>query len=218
MTTRRNLIASLAAGAAVSLAGCGFLSGPIEAEASPARVSESALSETGYSHQGTTDRTFEQTINAGDQQRDVSLTNWLSEYTRTPSNAPDGIAGFLLFSTPTIDFAGQSANPFEQFGEKRLIREVSRRSSRGEPNNDLEEVGTRSVDLLDQSVDLTQYETTQTIEGQAVDIRIHVGSLTNDGDVIVLLGTHPAPSQFGLADESENIDTLASGTEHPTEK
>lgn len=218
MTTRRTLIASLATGTAVSLAGCGLLSGPIEAAASPARVSESARAETGYTHQGTNDRTFEQTINAGDQQRDVSLTNWLSEYTRTPGNAPDGVAGLLLFSTPTISVADRSANPFKQFGEKRLIREVSRRSGRSEPNNDLEEVGTRSVDVLDQSVELTQYETTQTIEGQSIDIRIHVGSLTNDGDVLVLVGSHPAPSQFGLADESENIDILASGTEHPTEK
>lgn len=217
MTTRRQLVATLAGAATVSIAGCGLLTGPIEAEASPARVSESARSETGYTHQRTRDQTIEQTIAAGDRERDVSLTNWLSEYTRTPTGAPDGVAGFLLFSTPTISIGGRSANPFEQFGEKRLIREVSRRSGRSEPDNDLEEVGTRSIDTLGQSVELTQYETTQEVGGQSVDIRIHVGSLTNDGDALVIVGTHPAPSQFGIGDESENIDTLVRGIEHPTE-
>ncbi|WP_336325481.1 DUF6517 family protein [Halovenus sp. HT40] len=217
MTTRRQLVATLAGAATVSVAGCGLFTGSIEAEANPARVSENARSETGYTHQRTRDQTFEQTVSTGDQERDVSLTNWLSEYARTPSGAPDGAAGFLLFSTPTISVGGQSANPFEQFGEKRLIREVSRRSGRSEPDNDLEEVGTRSVDTLDQSVELTQYETTQKIGGQSVDIRIHVGSLTNDGDALVIVGSHPAPSQFGIGDESGKIDTLVRGIEHPTE-
>lgn len=217
MTNRRQFIGILAGATTVSLAGCGFLSGPIEAEASPARVSEGARSETGYAHQRTKEQTFKQTISAGDRQREVSLTNWLSEYTRTPNGAPDGAAGFLLFSTPTISIGGQSANPFERFGERRLIKEVTGNSTRSAPENDLEEIDSRSLDVLEQSVDITQYETTQQIATQSVDVRIHIGSLTNDGDALVIVGTHPAPSQFGLADESENIDTLVRGIEHPTE-
>lgn len=217
MTTRQQLVAALVGVTTVSIAGCGLLTGPIEAEASPARTSETARSETGYTHQRTRDRTFEQTAAAGDQQRDISLTNWLSEYTRAPSGAPDAAAGFLLLATPTITVGGQSANPFERFGEKRLIREVSRRSSRNSPDNELREMGTRSVSVLENSAELTQYETTQMIGGQSVDIRIHVGSLTNDGDALVIIGSHPAPSQFGFADEAENIDTLVRGIEHPTD-
>jgi hypothetical protein len=217
MTTRRRLIATLAGVTTVSLAGCGGLTGAIEAEASPARVSETARSEAGYTHQRTKAQTFEQTISAGDRQRDISLTNWLSEYTRTPGDAPDGAAGFLLFSTPTISVGGTSANPFEQFGERRLVREVARNSDRSAPKNPLEEASTRSVDVLEQSVEFTQYETTQTIADQSVDVWVHVGTLTNDGDVLVVVGTHPAPSQFGLGDESEHLDTLARGIEHPTD-
>lgn len=217
MITRRHVIATLAGVTTVSIAGCGLLTGPIEAEASLARVSESARSQTGYAQQRTRDQTFEQTVSVGDRERDITLTNWLSEYARSPDGAPDGVASFLLFSTPTVTVGGQSANPFEGFGQRRLIREITGRSTRSAPENSLEEIGTRSVDALDQSVELTQYETTQPIAGQSVDVRIHVGTLTNDGDALVIIGSHPAPSQFGMGDESGNIDTLVRGIEHPTE-
>ncbi|MXR51210.1 hypothetical protein GRX03_06280 [Halovenus sp. WSH3] len=215
MWTRRQLLATTGGAVTAALAGCSLFGGPIEGEAEPARVLEPAQSQTGYTHQRTAEQVIEQTVNLGDQERDISLTNWLSEYSKTPGTAPDGAAGFLLFTTPTVSVAGQSANPFDQFGEKQLIREVVKRSARGDPQGGLVEVGTETVQMLDQSVDLTEYETTQTISGQSVDVRIHVGTLTNEGDLIAVLGSYPDPSQFSLSGEAENIYTLARGTTHP---
>lgn len=205
------MLGTIAAGAVVATAGCGLLGDEIEESADPARVSEQALGETGFEHGKTESQTFEDQIQVGDTQRDISITNWTSEYSKLAVDDETQAANFLLFTSPTVTVAGQSVNPFDRLDEQALIRALIERSGRGQAQ-DLEEVGTRNVQILGTAVELTTYRTTQQVAGQDIDVLLDFGSLTNDGDLVALLGAHPE-----LLDESENIDRLAQGVEHPTE-
>lgn len=218
MLSRRRLLGGMAGGSVVSLAGCALFDDEIEASARPARVSESVRSEAGYQHHRTESQRFEQTVTVADQERRLVLTNWTTEYRKLPGGQESSAATFLVFTTPTITVAGRSANPFERFDERRLIDEMEGRSEEGTHSGDLEEVGDRSMTVLGQRVELSQYESTQDISDQSVTIRSHIGTLTHDGDLLVIFGSHPDTSEHEqLADEAENISRLAEGIDHPTE-
>lgn len=211
MYSRRATLAAMAGGAAVSLSGCALLGNEIEQSASPAAVSEQSLQETGYNEQRMDDQTFEQTVTVNDEDRDLRLTNWITEYAKLPGADEQSVASFLIFTTPTITVAGRSANPFEAFGEEQLIRRLLDQSERTDAN-DLEKDGERETEILGESVTLSTYQTTQSVEGQEIDVSIYFGELANDGDLLFVLGAHPE-----LLDESENMYQLAEGIEHPVE-
>lgn len=211
MTRRRPFLGMIVAGAVAATGGCGLLGDEIEASANPARVGRQALTDTGFEHGQTESQTFEDEIQVGDTQRNISITNWVSEYTKLAAGDETQAASFLLFTSPTVTVAGQSVNPFDRLDEKALIRALIERSGRGQAEN-LEEVGTRTVQVLGSAVELTTYRTTQQVAGQDIDVLLHFGSLTNDGNLVALLDAHPE-----VLDESENIDRLAAGIEHPTE-
>lgn len=211
MLTRRTLLLSGVSGAVVSVAGCSLLGDEIEAEASPARVDDTTLTETGYEHLRTDDSVLEQTVQVENTERQVSITNWMSEYGTVGTADEQSAAHFLVFTSPTVGIAGRSVNPFDRYNEKRLIRDLASGSERGEPA-ELEEVGTETVETLGVSVEFTVYRTTQEVAGESVDLLLHFASLTNDGDLVAILGTHPE-----ILDESENMYRLAGGIEHPTE-
>lgn len=211
MIDRRSLLSTVVGAGIVATAGCSLLEEDIEKEASPARVSEQALSETGYEHLQTTDTRLEQTVEVADQQRDLSLTNWLTEYQKIGTDEERTAANFMIFSSPTVSVAGRSANPFERFDEKRLISELFGRSESDDADQ-LEEVGSRTVDVLGESVEFTVYHGSQEIAGETVTVELHFGTLTNEGDLVAILGTHPE-----LLDESENIYGLAEAIVHPTD-
>lgn len=211
MYSRRAALAAMAGGAAVSLSGCALLGDEIEQSADPARVSEEALQGTGYSEARMEDQSLEQTVEINDEERDLRLTNWITEYRKLPGETEQSAASFLIFTTPTVSVAGRAANPFDAFSEEQLIRRLIDRSGRGDAS-DLEKQGERETDVLGESVALSTYLTTQSVAGQEVDVTMYFGELANDGDLLFVLGAHPE-----LLDESENIYQLAEGIEHPVD-
>lgn len=212
MYSRRAALTAVLGGTVVSVAGCSALFGDeIEQSASPARVREGTRQETGYEEQKMTDQTFEQTVEVGGEQRDLRLTNWITEYRKLPTAEEQSAASFLIFTTPTITIAGQSANPFDRLDEETLIRRLVTRSERGSAG-DLQEQQGRETEILGETVSLSVYESTQSVAGQDVVVNMYSGDLTHDGDIIYVLGTHPK-----LVDEAENIYQLAGGIEHPVE-
>lgn len=210
MIRRRTLLSTIVAGSAGAIAGCALLEDEIEEAARPARVSEQVLEETGYEHLRTTESRFEETVDVGDESRDLSITNWSSEYSKSETESGTETAQFQIFTSPTVSVAGRSVNPFQQFDEKRLIRALNDRSERGE-GSEIEEVDTEMVEVLGRTVEFTVYRASQEIEDQTVEARLHFASLTNSGELVAILGVHPE-----LLDESANMYRLASGIEHPT--
>lgn len=212
MYSRREALTAVLGGAVVSVAGCSALLGDeIEQSASPARVREQTRQETGYKEQKMMDQTFEQTVEIGGEQRDLKLTNWITEYRKLPGAEEQSAASFLIFTTPTVTIAGQSANPFDRLDEETLIRRLVSRSERDSAGS-LNEKQRRETEILGETVSLSVYESTQSVAGQDVVINMYSGDLTHDSDIIYMLGTHPQ-----LVDEAENIYQLAAGIEHPVE-
>jgi len=211
MYSRRAALAAMAGGAVVSLSGCALLGDAIEQSASPAAVGEQTLQETGYEEQRMDDQTFEQSVTINDEERDLRLTNWVTEYAKLPGNDEQSAASFLIFTTPTVSVAGRSANPFDAFDEEQLIRRLLDRSDQIGASG-LEKDGERETEILGESVTLSTYQTTQSIEGQEITVSMYFGEVANDGDLLFVLGAHPE-----LFDESENIYQLAENIEHPVE-
>ncbi len=211
MISRRRVIATLAAGGAVSLAGCSLLEDVLSDEAKPAIVGEEALSETGYSHERTDEQTLSETVDVGALSQDVSLTNWLVEYGYGGDLDLDlsNPIRYLLFSTPTVSVAGRDVNPLEQIDTEELLSEMSSRSE-FEGLEDIEKAGSRDVETLGETVEIQEFHA-QTEQGD-IDVRLHLGSLTNDGDLIVIFAAHPE-----AIDETDNVDILTDGIEHPVD-
>lgn len=206
MHRRREVLGGLGLVGVGSLAGCGLLQGSFERSASPAGVEESTLNEQGFEHRNTEELTFERTVDAAGQSRDLSLTNWLVTFGKPAGGVgPDG-AQFRLFSTPSVTVAGNEINPFDDFEDGQLLQQV------GGGHGNLEEQGSRSIETLGNEVTFTRYETERQLNDEMVTAAVHVGRFSNDGDLLAALGAHPA-----ALDETEAIDALARAIEHPSE-
>jgi len=211
MVSRRRVLGAVAAGGVVSVAGCSLLDDALNDEAQPAIVGEAALDETGYSHDRTDEQTLSETVEVGDQTQDVELTSWLVEYAYGGAidvDLPNPVR-YLLFSTPTVSVAGRDVNPLGQVDEEELLSKMSSRME-FEGLEGIEAVGERTVETLGNEVEITEFEAET--EDSDVDVRLHLGSLTNEGDLIVFLGAHPE-----AVDEADNVDTLTGGIEHPVD-
>jgi hypothetical protein len=212
MVTRRKYLAAVSgAVATVSIAGCGLLSDTVEASASPGVVPEGVRGGTGFANEQMEKTTFEDTREVAGEERDLKLTNWTTEYTKAPAQDDVGAAGFVIFSSPTVSIADRSFNPFDRLDEKELIRRILSNSSQGGAG-DIQEAGSESFSVLEESVEFSEYESTQSVAGQDVDIRIHFGNFTHDGDLLAILGTYPA-----VLSDLENVRKMAEGTDHPVD-
>ena len=210
MQPRRSVLGALAGGAALGLAGCALLSGPIERSASPARVREDTLAGTEFEHRETKSTRFERTVEAGGESRDLRLTNWVTRYTRPITGVETEAIRFTYLTTPTVSVAGQAVNPLQQFDEKRLVQTVVQQQQTG-PVTNVTATGERTATVLDSDVSFTEFDGKTAARG--VELRLYLGDTTNDGDFVVIFGLHPK-----LVDFSDEIYTLAGGTEHPTEE
>jgi len=213
MQTRRAVLGTVAGAGIVSLAGCSLLGDSVEESADPAAVSEDALSSTGFQHNGTEEKVLEETVEAGDESRDITLTNYLAKYGKPLEGVGQDAATFRIFTTPGVTVAGQQVNPLRALDDEQLLRTIIDRAGASGVEN-LEQVGTRSVSVLGNSGQFQQYEGTTEIEGEEIDVLLHFGRTTNEGQMVSMLGVHPKAEPLN---ESENIYTLAEGVVHPVE-
>ena len=211
MLRRRRFLGTVAAGGALSIAGCSLLGDALSDEAQPAIVSQDALDETGYSHERTDEQTLSETVEVADESQDVELTSWLVEYAYGGAIDVDlsNPVRYLLFSTPTVSVAGRDVNPLEQIDKEELLSKMSSRSE-FEGLENIEIVGERQVETLDTEVEITEFDAET--EDADVDVRLHLGSVTNEGDLIVFFAAHPE-----ALDETANVDLLTEGIEHPVD-
>jgi hypothetical protein len=201
------MLATLAGGCTAALAGCPLLDEASSQEAEPAAVSDDVLGETEFEHQETVDEVIEETVEAAGESTTVTLTNWVTRYTRAVQGVEADAIRFTLLTTPTVSLAGQSVNPFQQLDEEELVQEMVSRQETA-PIENVEKTGERTATVLESEVTVTEFDA-QTAQDQ-IALRLYLGDLTHDGDVVVLFGLHPE-----LVAESETIYTLAGGIDHP---
>lgn len=213
MHTRRAVLGAIAGAGAASLAGCSLLGDSVEESADPAAVSDDALSATGFDHNGTEEKVLEETVEAGDESRDIKLTNYLAKYGKALEGMGQDAATFRIFTTPGVTVAGQQVNPLRALDDEQLLQTVIDRAGASGVDN-LEQVGTRSVTVLGNDEQFQQYEGTTEIEGEEIEVLLHFGRTSNEGQMVSMLGGHPKAEPLN---ESENIYTLAEDVVHPAD-
>jgi hypothetical protein len=195
----------------VVLAGCtGTL---LSAEATPATLPSSAYESAGYVHGNTTAVPLAYDVGVAGVSRNVTVTSWLSGYSRT--TADDRTAGLLVLSTPNVEVAGESVNPFSRLSDGAILdRVLDATSSFGvtEGMDDLR--GLRRVDttertILDTPTNVTTYAGSVDAEGTRIGVLVHVLTVEHGDDVVVAIAVHPESM-----DETATVHELFERIEH----
>lgn len=215
MKTRRQAMATTATLLLGLSAGCTKIvfNERAEYDAAEPAVSESGLSETGYQHAGTERQTIEESVSAAGVDRTVVATNWIATYEKSLElqGQEQPAARFAVVSTPAIEILGRSFNPVDEMSHEELLSEFrSQLSGEYEQLDDIRYVESRDEVILEDEVEVSTFSTTATIDGEDVELYIHVATVTHEGDLIVAVGAHPS----ALAQERANTYTLMRSIEH----
>ncbi|QFU83656.1 DUF6517 family protein [Natronorubrum aibiense] len=213
--SRRRLLAAGATGTLALTAGClDFVrgTGPLELEAKRVAPTDEALAETGYGEREITDRSLEETIDVG-VERDVRATVWTSVYAKEieyQGHTHEGSV-FAAVSIPDFSVLGYSANPIANMNNEQLLEEFL---SELESDRSIENVTHQEsfdLEILSEEREVDVFEGESELEGEPIDVEIVLSSFSHNDDIIVLLGSYPAP----LAEESANTEVLMESVEHP---
>lgn len=210
--TRRTVLGGLTAGLAATSGCIGFVTGDrsLAFESDPAHVSEDALSDTGYERAERRSPTLSREFTVAGQTREVEVTNHLDLYEKAVDLGAIGrqkVALFALFSSPQIEIAGQTFNPIDKLSTRELLEQFQ---SRYEGLSIDGKVGSETVETLGTEVTVEKLDGSVTMQGQQVDVYLHVTRFEHGDDFLVGLGSYPQQ----LSDEAENVRSLISGIEH----
>jgi len=193
-------------------AGCGFITGSeaLTFNASPATVSNQAISETGYEETTVTEQVITRNFSAAGQTRQVEVTNQLAQYERQVDLGPLGskrAAVFVAFTSPEVKVATETFNPIAELSEREILQQFE---SQYESISVGSQVDNQSVAVLGQSTAVKKFEGTASLGGTQVDVYIHATRVKHEGDFIVAVAIYPQR----LDSEEQKIVTLLEGLEH----
>ncbi len=182
--------------------------------ASPAVVSQSAVSDAGYEYQGTLEVLETETIVG----QSVDAINYISQYTRTIST-PFGVLGgeaeagvFAAITTPQVRIIGENFNPISDMTTAEIAEHVQDQYAELEVGEKLAE---RTVEALGGEISVDTFDGEATLHGyEGVDVYIDISQPDYGGDHFVLVGVYPDAGTLDREDEAERIDTLLAGLEH----
>jgi hypothetical protein len=213
----RRLLLTAVVSILIMSAGCSsILSGQTtEFDASPASVNEETVESTGYQGGNTTTEKIQRNVSVAGQNRTIKITNHITQYSRSGTQSQGDIeisipevSRFIIISTPGAETAGQTLNPAASWDNRRIVDEVAQRVDAIE---DVTYVGNRTTESLGDSREVTVFNGTTQLSGEAVDVRIHLTSFEHEGDVLIAVGVHSV-----LVEEQENIDEMMGSIEHST--
>jgi hypothetical protein len=212
MPSRRAYLTAVGGVAGVVSSGClDFLGGgPATYEASPSRVAQSALDETGYNFDGLSAPVSEEAFSVAGQSRTVEVTNKVARYSRTVNLGPLGEpvgSVFASVTTPEVAVLGREFNPVEEMSTTELATMIQDQFF-GIENLTSESEG--SVTINGESTTETELSADAGYEGSPIKLRLHVTeAVTMDGDFLVTVGIYPR-LLFG---ERARIRSLMDGIE-----
>lgn len=213
MHTRRTFTASAGLGVLTGLAGCLDIltgDGPVEFSASPSRVAQATLDETGYESSGTEEMVIEREFEAGGQTRDVVVTNFQAMYEKTISMGPLGEqegAIFTSLTTPQVKVLGREFNPVAEMTTEELAEMVQENY---DDIRNLEHQGDADITINGETTTQSKFLAEGTIGGDAVDIYLHISEAVEMGeDLLVTVGGYPDLTP----DEEANILSLMEAVE-----
>ena len=216
MIPNRRVLAAVAVALLLVTSGCiGFLTGeePLTVSADPAAVEETASQEAGYDLNDTRTLEVNESFEVAGQERQVVATNYLTDYRKSVEFGPIGeaeVGVFTVVSTPAVEIAGQTLNPIGSYSNARLIQFVQEQYS---GMSDIERVSEQNITVQGTETTVTKFSATATIEGQEVDVFVHVTKYRDGDDFVLALGVYPQQ----LDGEEENVLSMMRAIEHPSE-
>lgn len=204
-------VSALVLAGVVVLAGCtGTL---LSAEATPATIPASAYESVGYVHGNTTSVPLTYGVGVAGVSRNVTVTSWLSGYSRT--TADGRTAGLLVLSTPNVEVAGESVNPFNRLSDGAVLERVLDATSSFGATEEMDGLsGLRRLDtsertVLDTPTNVTTYAGNVDAEGTPMGVLVHVLTVEHGDDVVVAIAVHPESM-----DETTTVHELFERIEH----
>ncbi|MEZ3143426.1 DUF6517 family protein [Halobaculum sp. MBLA0143] len=216
MLARRTVL-TVGVVAMLLLTGCAATQEEFSFESAPATVADDAVSEAGYESTGGPETlTVNRTVDAGGQQRDVTVTNYVTAYTRSVQigGQQRTLAGAAVFTTPSISLVGQEFNPIADQSNRQLVQRARNRVQGridGNRIRDVSFVENRSATVLGRETTVGVFSGTTTVQGVEVVLRIHVTRVKHDGDFVLVAGAYP---QTLAADERPRLETVFGAVEH----
>jgi hypothetical protein len=212
--SNRRALATVSVALLLVTSGCiGFLTGEeaLTFSAEPAAVDEAAAQEAGYELNDTRTLEVNRTFEVAGEERRVVASNELASYEKTMDLGPLGempLGVFTVVSTPAVEIAGQTLNPIGSYSNARLVEFVQQRYS---GLNDVETVSSRNITVQGTETRVTKFAGTATIQGQEVDVFVHVTKYRDGDDFILALGVYPQQ----ISGEEENVLSMMRAIEHP---
>jgi hypothetical protein len=215
MSNRRTLGTLLLAVLLVT-SGCTQLlgSGPAEYEAESAVVAESVAAAHDYRLNDTREVALNRTLSVAGQEKEVVVTNQVASYEKSLDLGVLGsqrLGVVAVFASPQVEVAGRALNPIGDWSSGRLVREIGSRYdaiSNVRPTD-----RSRNVTVLGTDTEVSTFEGTTTVQGQQVDVTIHVTKFAHGGDYVAVVGAYP--SQFD--DQRSAVLDMIRAVEHPAE-
>jgi hypothetical protein len=213
MTTRRIVAVTLAVAVLTTTTGCiGFLTGEesLTFAAEPAAVDESAAQSAGYATDGPRVVEVNETFTVAGEERRVVAKNQVNTYEKTLDlgifEAKLGV--FTVISSPAVEIAGRTLNPIGDYSNRELVGLVQ---SRYQGLSDVDEVSSQTITVQGQETQVTKYAAVANVEGQEVDVYVHVTKYRDGEDFVVAVGVYPQQ----LGGEEDNVLSMMRAIEHP---
>ncbi len=194
MMRRRAFLASTV-GVAAALSGCAATQEEFEFSSAPAAFAADAVGEAGYERVGQEEVVEERQIEAGGTERDVTVTNHLTQYERSVSvrDQERTLVFGLVFTTPSISFVGQEFNPVSNWDAAEIVEKTSAMIEDqvdGEIR-DVSEVDELSMTVLETETDVTVLGVTAAAEGTDIQYRVPVAKVQHEGDFVLVATMYP---------------------------
>lgn len=212
MIGTRRAVASVLLATLVLASGCSVITGEsaLEFTADDASVDQSAQSETGYEEARNTDQTITRSYSVANQTREVKVVNQLAEYKRQVDLGPLGkseFARFTVLATPKVELAGRTFNPVGNMSNAELA--VMIQEEYGTVEN-VQHESDRTATMLGEETTVSKFSArAETVEGQSVDVYLHITQVEDGDDYVLGIAVHPQQ-----LDEQGNVDQLLAGVQH----
>lgn len=208
MRSNRTL-AILAVGVLLATAGCTQLvTGDASFSAGESSVGDAE--EQGYELNRTEWQNISRTIEAGGEEREITVNNRVQLYlNRTDDGTPAG--AFAVITSPQIQVAGQAMNPAGDWSNEQILEEFGGEFDSYGSIEDLEERDTETMTVLDTETEVSTFDATvEGDEGETREVVVHVTKVQHDGDFIITVGVH----DDGDEANAEAIRELIQNLEH----
>lgn len=210
MPDRRAVLAGAGMVSLTAVTGClGLLTDDeIAFDASPARVSDATLDDTGYHLDAQDDVVVEETFSAGGQSRDVVVTNKMTEYQKSVDMGLLGTqeaAVFTCLTTPQVNVLNREFNPVSDMSTREIAEMVQ---DQYEDMQIGDHVAESTVTIYGTSTTQDKYVAEGMLAGDFVDLYLHISDpVEMEDDFLFTVGAYP---ELGPDEESNILQMMES--------